>query len=264
MDLVTKGAALAELKRILASEQGAELTVARDILEHAIVDISHEVNDVMHHLPYDVRGKVDAAVNLQMTKLFNLPYQPDVTPAHAECLHPERWNCLDGVSTEVEICELLYALVRAVKPYWAVETGTYLGFGAAYIAAALRDNGRGFLHTCDIDTALLVKAAAFVEQHGLSGRVSFQPMTGLELINETLDRTIGFAFIDSGIEQRADEAAAILPKLAPGAVVVVHDAGGPFPEPQQMRDRLIGMRDLGLINLSLLHTPRGCAIFTKR
>jgi hypothetical protein len=44
-----------------------------------------------------------------------------------------------------------YALVRATQPLVVVETGTEKGLGSLVIAEALKANGRGHLHTIDIE-----------------------------------------------------------------------------------------------------------------
>ncbi|MCF2529266.1 class I SAM-dependent methyltransferase [Yinghuangia soli] len=44
-----------------------------------------------------------------------------------------------------------YALVRALRPEFVVETGTNRGLGSAVIAAAMLRNGTGRLATCDFD-----------------------------------------------------------------------------------------------------------------
>jgi len=55
----------------------------------------------------------------------------------------------DGAAMTREEGELLYAVVRSIKPSVCVETGTHKGLSASYIAQALKDNGFGFLNTCD-------------------------------------------------------------------------------------------------------------------
>jgi predicted O-methyltransferase YrrM len=52
--------------------------------------------------------------------------------------------------------ELLYGLVRALRPPVVVETGVATGVTSAYLLAALADNGTGRLHSIDLPaTALL-------------------------------------------------------------------------------------------------------------
>ena len=54
------------------------------------------------------------------------------------------------MATEVEVLELLYSLVRAMRPAVIVETGTYSkGIGTYYLATAARDNGFGEVHTAE-------------------------------------------------------------------------------------------------------------------
>ena len=53
------------------------------------------------------------------------------------------------MAIEIETGELLYGLVRAIKPTNAVETGTFEGFSAVNIAQALKNNEKGMLWTID-------------------------------------------------------------------------------------------------------------------
>ena len=48
------------------------------------------------------------------------------------------------MATEIETGELLYGLVRAIKPTNAIETGTFEGFSAVNMAKALKQNKKGF------------------------------------------------------------------------------------------------------------------------
>lgn len=44
---------------------------------------------------------------------------------------------------------VIYGLIRSMKPAVCVEVGTYLGFGAAWMAKALQENGSGHLYCID-------------------------------------------------------------------------------------------------------------------
>lgn len=55
---------------------------------------------------------------------------------------------------ESHLCELLYALVRALRPQTIIETGVSTGTTTAYILAALADNGAGHLHSIDLPATL--------------------------------------------------------------------------------------------------------------
>lgn len=74
---------------------------------------------------------------------------------------------------------LLYSLVRREKPAVVVELGTGLGVTTAWIAAALRENGDGYIHTID-------NGSHFVEnglQRSLSGLSG--PLYPLARLSET-------------------------------------------------------------------------------
>lgn len=48
--------------------------------------------------------------------------------------------------------EVLYVLVRAMKPEVVVETGVAMGYSSAYLLQALHDNGSGRLYSVDLPT----------------------------------------------------------------------------------------------------------------
>lgn len=45
--------------------------------------------------------------------------------------------------------KVLYGLIRSMRPQVVVEVGTYLGYGAAWMAQALKENGSGILYVID-------------------------------------------------------------------------------------------------------------------
>lgn len=115
--------------------------------------------------------------------------------------------------------ELLYGLVRAIKPKYCIETGTHKGLSGCYISQALKDNGSGILHTCDpVD---LMQEAAFIST-GLSGFVKYHEKRGVDLVPE---RPIDFLFIDGfhGKQDVVDEFVTFRPHLAENAIVAFHD-----------------------------------------
>ena len=72
----------------------------------------------------------------------------DVTPEY------ELWSCEDQFASEDEVIELLAALVRAEKPRVAIEVGAHRGFASEAIGRALERNGRGHLHTFELEGEL--------------------------------------------------------------------------------------------------------------
>ncbi len=115
--------------------------------------------------------------------------------------------------------EFLYGLVRAIKPKYAIETGTHRGLSACYIGQAMKDNGFGLLETCDpVD---LYQGAAIVAA-GLHHQVSYYPKRGVDMMPTA---PIDFLFIDGfhGKTDVMDEFVTFKPHLAENAVVAFHD-----------------------------------------
>lgn len=128
-----------------------------------------------------------------------------VTPREHNMSH-YGWSC------EIEIAELLYALVRYVKPELAGEAGCYIGIGSYAIGRALLDNGKGRLITCDVDES---HCATTVKRcDGLPVDVIHASVLDVE---EWPYAQV--AFIDSSYETRLPA----FDKLLPGALALIHD-----------------------------------------
>jgi predicted O-methyltransferase YrrM len=64
----------------------------------------------------------------------------------------------ERVAGDADMAELLYGLVRALRPDVVVETGVATGVTSAYLLAALADNDAGELQSIDLPSADLVRA----------------------------------------------------------------------------------------------------------
>lgn len=183
--------------------------------------------------------------------------KPEISHPTPCCLHPERWSCYDGDATEVEVLYFVGALVRALKPEVAIETGSYLGHGTEHITLGIATNGSGHLWTTDIGHDMATKTAERMSQ--FSHLVTVTTGSGIDLINQ-LPGPIDFAFLDSGPDEiRCHELRALHPKLAASGVVVIHDSG----LQHGLRPHLIKtLRELGM-QFIMLDTPRGVTIARK-
>lgn len=182
-------------------------------------------------------------------------YVPEVTPTREDYGDYES----DGPEAmEREVQELVYGLVRALKPQLVVEVGTHEGSTAEVIGNALEDNQRGQLITIEIDH-LLVRKARNRCQHLQRVEVvcadAMAVASGYHLVPldgqlRELDG-IDFLIVDGG-EGRAREHEAFEPLLASGAIVIRHDA------------HRHGHGNLDGYDTIVLRTPRGLAISQRR
>jgi predicted O-methyltransferase YrrM len=187
---------------------------------------------------------------------------PEVAVPTEECPNPTLWQCYDGVATEVETVQLLYALVRAIKPTTIVETGTYLGAGTVWLARAVKDNKKGFVHSCDCDPGAVQSAKLLLDRENLLHHVNVERIDSLSFIRQFPE--IDFAFLDSSMEGRVKEAELVLPVLSPRGFIAVHDTnthharvnGGP-------RNGIHALAERERLQMIQFDTPRGFTLLKK-
>ena len=98
------------------------------------------------------------------------------------------------MAIEIETGELLYGLVRAIKPANAVETGTFEGFSTINIAQALKDNRKGFLWTIDYKD---YGAQKIFKDYKVKDRINqVIGLSPLALEGVVKNNNIDFAFLD--------------------------------------------------------------------
>jgi predicted O-methyltransferase YrrM len=146
---------------------------------------------------------------------------------HVDDERGDLFHCIDSSSTELEVLNLLNALVFLFKPNLALETGTHRGLGAIAIAAALKANGCGKLHTCEIDPSYLDACRDNLEcfDAGLADWIELHHADSLRFIADYAGAPFDFAFFDSRMAIRHLEFQALRERglLASGAVCVFHD-----------------------------------------
>ena len=167
--------------------------------------------------------------------------------------YPDRkWEIWDGTSSEMAMAELLYSLVRMLKPKLVVETGCYTGHSTYYLAMAVKKNDYGRVISIDIELDCINKArercAGFEDvceiRHG-------NVCGGLPEL-EAAD----FIFSDSGYEMRFKE----MERAKAGAVVVVHDTDMSYDgryKPGALGDKV---NELGGL---CFHAGRGFGVIVK-
>lgn len=121
--------------------------------------------------------------------------------------------------------QVLYSLVRALKPAAVLELGTWYGCSATHILQALADNHRGALVAVDNHIQGGPAAIGDMIPDGLRGRFTYQSQDIMEYVTTT-DAQFDFIFED-GMHDRAQVAtvwSAAQRILAPGGLMISHDA----------------------------------------
>lgn len=184
--------------------------------------------------------------------------QPEKTIGEVAGKPAQLWSMFDGFTAETEVLDVLYALVRLVKPEHAVETGTWLGRSAVAIGKAMRDNGLGSLTTIEIDPEVASCARAEIAASDLEGRVKVVVGSSLDFQSAS---ELEFALLDSDVGLRATEFRHFYERLAPGAVVVFHDTA---PAHVGLAEGITALLAEGKLQGCFLQTPRGLFVGTVR
>jgi hypothetical protein len=72
-----------------------------------------------------------------------------------------------GPGSKPRKAEVLYTIVRLIKPLIIVETGVQSGISSAFILKALEKNGRGVLYSIDLPDESLIRIIPATKRHNL-------------------------------------------------------------------------------------------------
>jgi predicted O-methyltransferase YrrM len=125
--------------------------------------------------------------------------------------------------------QVLYALVRAVAPRTMIEFSTSSGYSTTFSALALRRNGRGRLHTVDIDTRAQEAAAAWLSRNEVRSCVEMHAGDCRAVVPRLLRDDVDIMFIDTlhSFEIAEWYFESVIPRLRPDALVHIHDVMPP-------------------------------------
>lgn len=181
----------------------------------------------------------------------------------ALCPHPERWSSTDSQSTEREVAELAFGLVRGLQPTACLETGTGFAETAQHIGNALARNGHGVLYTLEYFPERVAYSrrrltnlidgdyVALVETDSLV----WEPPTGV---------VFDFCWFDSFIENRVPEFWRYRPAMRAGTICCFHDTapghGGEVGLPGSDARSTIAHELRREIRMIHLPTPRGVTL----
>jgi predicted O-methyltransferase YrrM len=158
----------------------------------------------------------------------------------------------------VEVLEFLRTAVTTIKPELVVETGTFSGLSALWIAEGLKANGRGRVITCEFDPKVHENARARIAASGLAQWIELRNQSSLEM---KVEGTIDLFYSDSDLPIREQEIRRFLPQINPHGLILMHDASSHL---HVVRQAALKLEQEGLISVVLLRTPRGLAVAQKR
>ena len=133
---------------------------------------------------------------------------------------------------------LLQMLVFATGARRVLEIGTFTGFSAQMMAAALPPDGQ--LVTCDLDPRSIATARRFFARSPHAAKIELREGPALETL-ATLKGPFDLVFIDADKGNYTNYYEASLPLLSPRGLIVVDNVlwSGKVLDPQDERDRAI-------------------------
>lgn len=135
-----------------------------------------------------------------------------------EVMTPESMKgCYIPVSREQG--EFLYLTVRALRAKSVVEFGTSFGISTTYIAAGLRDNGRGRVIGTEIEPSKCHQATANLKEAGLAEYTEVRLGDALETLRE-VPEPVDLLLLDGWKDLYLPVLDLVKPRLRPGAVVL--------------------------------------------
>lgn len=204
-----------------------------------------------------------------LSKTNKISTKPEVTPGD------HGFSMFNDAGTEVEVSELIYSLIRVLKPAVMLETGTHKGISSTFIGQAMKDNGKGLLHTCEIFQENINDANALWLDVGVKQYIVCHKQESLKL--QFPEGTVfDMLFLDSEPQLRFDEFIKYWPMLKPGGFIMIHDLHpnlghhgqtyhGELDWPYGFFVPKLGpyIKSHEVQTVSL-PTPRGCTLFQKR
>ncbi len=150
---------------------------------------------------------------------------------------------LAQMQTAPEQAAFLEMLTRLVGAKFAVEVGTFTGYGAIRIARGLVDGGS--LLCCELDPERAAIARTNLDAAGVGERVDIRVGPAIETLRAMPDeQTIDFAYLDAEKTGYPDYYEELVARLSPGGLLAIDNVfmGGEILRPE--REGTIAMAGL--------------------
>jgi caffeoyl-CoA O-methyltransferase len=116
-----------------------------------------------------------------------------------------------------EVAQLMRVLIRTKRPRHVIEVGTNIGYSVIVMGSEL--NADATIETIELDRGTLATAREFVDEAALRCEVAFHEGAALDVLPR-LEEQFDFVFIDCVKTEYGDYLDALMPRLAPGAMIV--------------------------------------------
>ncbi|PWG08817.1 methyltransferase [Streptomyces sp. V2] len=198
----------------------------------------------------------DPRVEAALSRMFEQAEQDDTTAARVSAQLPggfapltpqERADAVAEVYMPISAAggELLYNLVRAVRPATVVEFGMSFGISTLYLAAAVRDNGAGRVITTELSKDKIAATRRTFTEAGLDDLITVLEGDARDSLRG-LDAPADFVLLDGWKELCLPVLRLLEPRLRPGTLVVADDVvlSGLRPYLDYVRDPANGYRSV--------------------
>jgi caffeoyl-CoA O-methyltransferase len=150
---------------------------------------------------------------------------------------------LAQMQTAPEQAAFLEMLVRLIGAKFAVEVGTFTGYGAIRIARGLADDGS--LLCCELDPERAAIARANLDAAGVGGQVEITVGLAIETLRSLpAEPKVDFAYLDADKTGYPDYYEELVTRLSPGGLLAIDNVfmGGEILAPE--REGTIAMAGL--------------------
>lgn len=118
---------------------------------------------------------------------------------------------------------LAYSLIRAARPTTVIEFGMSYGISTLHLAAAVRDNGVGHVHTTELSDKKIAAAGARFAEAEVPDLITIHDGDALETL-ATIGGPIGFVLLDGWKELYVPVLQILEDRLTSGALILADNA----------------------------------------
>lgn len=118
---------------------------------------------------------------------------------------------------------LAYSLIRAARPTTVIEFGMSYGISTLHLAAAVRDNGVGHVHTTELSDKKIAAAGASFAEAEVPDLITIHDGDALETL-ATIGGPIGFVLLDGWKELYVPVLQILEDRLTSGAPILADNA----------------------------------------